>query len=77
VPTRIGNSNCATVIQPFVVPARSMAWVCGRSLAGNAGSNPAGDTDVSIVDCCVLRSRGLCVRLITRPESPTEYGVHN
>jgi hypothetical protein len=68
VPTRIGNSDCATAIQPFVVPARSKTWVCGRSIAGNAGSNPAGDTDVSIVDCCVLWSRGLCVRLITRPD---------
>ena len=29
--------------------ARSEAWVCGRSLAGIAGSNPAGDKDVSLV----------------------------
>ena len=24
---------------------RSMAWVCGHSLGGIAGSNPAGDMD--------------------------------
>jgi hypothetical protein len=27
---------------PIAVPARSKAWVCGRSFAGIAGSNPAG-----------------------------------
>jgi hypothetical protein len=26
---------------PIPVAARSKAWVCGRSLAGIAGSNPA------------------------------------
>jgi hypothetical protein len=39
----------------------------GRSLPGTAGSNPAGGKDVSC-ECCVLSGRGLCVRLITRPE---------
>ena len=34
--------------------ARSNALVCGRSLAGVAGSNPAGSMDVSVVSvvCC-------------------------
>ena len=34
--------------------ARSKAWVCGRSLAGIVGSNPAGDKDVCLVRvvCC-------------------------
>ena len=31
------------------VAARSEAWVCGRSLAGNAGLNPAGDGYLSLV----------------------------
>ena len=44
--------------------ARSKAWVYGRSLAGIAGSNPAGDTDV----CRVFSGRGLCEGLIARPE---------
>jgi hypothetical protein len=39
------------------VAARSEAWVCGRSLAGITGSNPAGDMDgclfVSVV-CCLV-----------------------
>ena len=47
------------------------AWakvsVCGRSIAGIVGSNPAGGVDVSC-DCCVLSGRGPCVGLITRPE---------
>ena len=28
---------------PILVAAQSKAWVCGRSLAGIAGSNPAED----------------------------------
>jgi len=31
------------------VAARSKAWVCGRSLAGIVGSNPAGGMDVSLL----------------------------
>ena len=31
------------------VTARSKAWVCGRSLAGIAGSNPAGSMDVRLL----------------------------
>jgi len=36
------------------VAARCKTWVCGRSLAGIVGSNPAGDMDVSFlcVVCC-------------------------
>jgi hypothetical protein len=30
-------------------PARSKAWVCGRSLTGIVGSNPAGGMDVCVV----------------------------
>ena len=36
----------------FPVAARSKACVCGRSLAGIAGSNPTGRLDVSL--SCVL-----------------------
>jgi hypothetical protein len=49
------------------VAARSKRWVCGRSLAGIAGSNPTGSMDVCC-ECCVLSGSGLCVGLITRPE---------
>jgi hypothetical protein len=31
------------------VVARSKTWICGRSLAGTAGSNPAGDMDVCVL----------------------------
>jgi hypothetical protein len=56
---------CSMGQQPIPVAARSKTWVCGRSLAGIAGSNPAGDMDVSLVS--VVRYR-LCVGLISRPE---------
>jgi hypothetical protein len=52
--------------------ARSRACVFGRSLAGIAGSNPAGGMNVFNA-CCVLSGRGLCSRPITCPETPTEY----
>jgi hypothetical protein len=41
--------------------------VYGRSLAGIAGSNPAGGMDVSC-EGCVLSGRGLRVGLIPCPE---------
>jgi hypothetical protein len=44
--------------------------ICGRLLAGTAGSNPAGGTDISCV-CCVLSDRGCS--LFQR--SPTECGA--
>jgi len=34
------------------VAARSKAWVCGRSIAGIVGSNPAEGVDVYVV--CVV-----------------------
>jgi hypothetical protein len=39
------------------VVARSKSWVCGRLLAGNVGSNPAGVIDVCF-EWCVLSGRG-------------------
>jgi len=34
---------------PVSVAARSKAWVCGHSLAGIAGLNPAGSMDVCLL----------------------------
>jgi hypothetical protein len=34
---------------PIPVSARSKAWVCGRSLAGIAGSNPTGGKRVCLL----------------------------
>ena len=45
---------------------RYKKWVRGRSLAGTAGSNPAGGMDVLLL--WVLSGRGFYVGLITRPE---------
>jgi hypothetical protein len=42
------------------VAARSKVWVCGRSLTGIVGSNPAGDIDVCLLwVLCVVRKRTL------------------
>jgi hypothetical protein len=59
---------------PIPLAARSKVWVCGRSLVGIAGSNPAGGKDVCC-ECCVLSGRGLCDGLITVQSSPTDCGV--
>jgi len=45
------------------VGARSKAYVCGRSLAGIAGSDPAGAMDICLL--CVLCD---VTGLIPRPE---------
>ena len=45
-----------------------LAWVCGLSLAGIAGSNPAGTRISLYSEFCVLSVGGLCVGLITRTE---------
>ena len=41
--------NLILVMGRFTVAARSKAWVCGRWLAGIAGSNPAGGMDVCLL----------------------------
>ena len=56
------------MLLPIPVAARSETWVCGRSLAGVAGSNAALSWISVSFECCVLSGRGLCVGLITRPE---------
>ena len=40
---------CSRAILPIPVAERSKAWVCGRSPAGIAGSNPAGGMDVCLL----------------------------
>jgi hypothetical protein len=49
------------------VAAWAKLLVCGRSIAGIVGSNPAGGVDVSC-NCCVLSGRGPCVGVTNRPE---------
>jgi hypothetical protein len=41
--------NPCNIMGPVPVAARSKAWVCGRSLAGIVGSNPAGSIDVCLL----------------------------
>ena len=62
------HSAKGLILEPIPVAARPGTWVCGRSLAGIEGSNPAG---LGMSVCCVcslLSGRGLCHGLITRPE---------
>ena len=68
------NTSCGW---PTPVVERSKACVCGRSLSGNAGSNPTGVWISVSCECCVLSGRGLCDGLITfhLPRSRTECGV--
>ena len=57
------------------VAARSKAWVCGRSLAGIVGSNPAGSMDIYLsvvsVVCCQVEVSSTGRSLVQR--SPTDY----
>ena len=58
-----------TVRGPIPVAARYKAWVCGRSLAGIAGSNPAeghGYLSLANLVCCI--GDGFCDGPIPRPE---------
>ena len=59
---------------PTRVAARPKAWVCGRSLAGIVGLNPAGAWKSIPCERCVMSGRGLCVGLITRPEESYRVG---
>ena len=49
------------LLNPLPVAPRSQAWVCGRSVSGTAGSNPARRMDISS-ECCVLSGLGLWSR---------------
>jgi hypothetical protein len=65
-------------VQSITLAARSKAYVCGRLVAGIAGSNPARDMDVCLLCICVVLScvgRGLCDGLITRPEESYRVSV--
>ena len=43
------NNGDYVNIMAILVSARSKAWVCGRSLAGIVGSNPAASMDVWVL----------------------------
>ena len=50
---------CHHAYELLIPPAtRCKGWDCGRSLAGTAGSNPAGAWMSVCCDCCVLSGRG-------------------
>ena len=53
---------------PIPVPARSKAWVCGRSPLGITGSNPVRALMSVCCECCVLSDKGLWDGLIDSQE---------
>jgi hypothetical protein len=61
----------------FILYSRTttVAWVCGRSLAGIVGSNPAGRMDVFYWECYVLSGKGLCVGIITRSDKSSQVSL--
>jgi hypothetical protein len=63
-------------LRPIAVAGRCKAWLCGLTLAGIAGSNPAGGhgclSFVSVV-CCQVEVSATGWSLVQR--SPTECGV--
>jgi hypothetical protein len=60
---------------PIPLVVRSEAWVCGRSLAGIAGSNPAGVIDVYILWMLCTVMYGSLRRTDHSPRGPTDSGV--
>jgi hypothetical protein len=59
--TEVGHSDCLSI---FVLESRSQwprskAWICGRSFAEIAGSNPAGGHGCLLWVLCVVRYRSL------------------
>ena len=60
---------------PIPVAERSRAWVCGRLLAGNAGSNPVNVMNLSLLSvvCCQVEVSANGRSLVQ--VSPLECGV--
>jgi len=63
------------VIVPIPVAERSAEWVCGRLLAGNAGSNPVKGMDLFLLSvvCCQVEVAANDRSLVQ--VSPPECGV--
>ena len=52
----VGQAFCSGIKPPIPAVVRSKAYVCGRSLAGTVGSNPAEGMDVCLLlVLCVVR----------------------
>jgi hypothetical protein len=60
---------------PIPVAARSQALVCGRALAGIAGSNPTGGMDVCLVQCLCRQVEVSATGRSLVQRSPTDCGV--
>ena len=75
------RTRCCTVklsalgVLAIRMVARAMAWVCGSSRAGTAGSDPAEVMISVFCKCCVLSDRGLCVGRLLVQKISTECDV--
>jgi hypothetical protein len=47
--SKVSRNNFTTSTEPISVAELSQSWVCGRSPAGIAVSNPAGGLDVCLL----------------------------
>jgi hypothetical protein len=54
------------VWRPMSVAAQFKAWVCGRSLAGISGSNPAGAWISVYCECCRAKTSARGRSLVER-----------
>jgi hypothetical protein len=70
----IWNLPLINILQPIPVAAQSKAWFCGCSLAGTAGSNPAGGKTMYFLNvvCCQVKVSSTGRSIV---QSPTECGV--
>ena len=64
------------LLMSIPVASRSKAWVCGLSLAGIVGSNPAGAWKFFPIECCGLSFRYLWDGPITRSEESYQLRVY-
>jgi len=56
ISTTIHDKTYLDMEKPIPVSARTKAWVCGRSLAGIAGSNRTGGMNICLLwVLCVVR----------------------
>ena len=72
IATGLWAGRCGDRIPPIPVAERSKARVCGRSLAGIAGSSTTGSTDVCVVEEYVMtgyKSTQWIARTETKKES--------
>jgi hypothetical protein len=62
-------TECCALLVTIPVAVRCSTWVCSRSIAGLASSNPAKDMDFHLLLLLCRVGRSLCDELITRSQA--------